>query len=154
DSWSFTKKMVVGYGGGVGDYQTSYAINISCGTVLNGRIEADIRLIERHAVGAGLICRADDRWTLLAFYTAPGSGKASSTVARMGFFKEGVFTPLAVFAEPVQLAESYNKYSLEFFSGRARGEIRTQEKVIELFADCPHLPFPGYVGLVKFYSAE
>ena len=155
DAWSFTRKLIVGSGGGIGEYRTAYAVNLTTSPILNGRVAAEIRLSDRHTTGAGLVCRANDLWTFLAFYTAPGEGEADATVARVGLFKQGVFTTLAALPEPVRLPEKeYSQFSLEFFSGHLRGEIRTPDRVYELHANCPHLPFPGFVGLVKFYGAD
>lgn len=152
DSWTFTKKLIVGYGGGIGPYQTSYAISRES-EMLNGRIFADIKLSDRHASGAGLVCRANDQWTFLAFYTAPGDSGSESTTARLGLFKEGVFSQLLALPEEVFLDKSYNRFTLEFYSGNIRGEIRTGEKIHEMTCSSPHIPFPGYAGLVKFYGA-
>jgi hypothetical protein len=152
DSWSFTRRLIIGAGGGIGAYRTSYAINTGAGVQLNGRISADIRLPTDRPAGAGLVCRADAHWSFIAFHTAPG-GDGSSTLARIAVLKQGTLTPIAVLDEPVQLTKS-NRFSLEFFSQHLRGEIDTGEKVHELFADCPQLPFTGYPGLIKLYSTE
>ncbi len=152
DSWTFTKRRIIGYGGGFGEYQTSYAINQENGLILNGRICADIRVSNRHSTGAGLICRGDDLWNFLAFYTAPSGDEGDFTRARISIFKQGVFSPIIASSEEVYLDEEFNQFSLEFFSGKVRGEIKTSQKIYELTYTCPHIPFPGYVGLVKLYG--
>ena len=152
DSWTFTKRRIIGYGGGFGEYQTSYAINQENGLILNGRICADIRISNRHSTGAGLICRGDDLWNFLAFYTAPSADEGDFTRARISIFKQGVFSPIIASSEEVYLDEGFNQFSLEFFSGKVRGEIKTSQKIYELTYTCPHIPFPGYVGLVKLYG--
>lgn len=152
DSWTFTRRLIVGYGGGIGEYKTSYAINQEKGIILNGKISADLKILERHSTGAGLICRADNLWNFLAFYTAPSSDEGNFTTARISLFKQGVFSPIIALSEEVYLHEGFNQISLEFFSGKIRGEIKTSQKIYELTYTCPHIPFPGYVGLVKFYG--
>ncbi len=146
-------RMITGHGGGVGPYQASYTIDLASGPVLNGSVSADIKLTESGVTGAGLVCRADPHWTFMAFYTAPENTSDDSTVARLGMFREGLLVPVAQLAEPVRLERGYNHFSLEFFSGRARGEIRAGERTYELTATCPQVPFPGHAGLVKFYGA-
>lgn len=146
-------RMITGHGGGVGPYAASYAVDRAAGRMLNGSVSADIRLTERRSVGAGLICRADLDWTFVTFYTAPQGAADETTVARFGVFREGMLIPVAQLREPVRLARGYNHFTLEFFSGRMRGEIRAENRIYELTAVCPHVPFPGYVGLVKFYGA-
>lgn len=153
DSWSFTRRLIVGAGGGVGEYRTSYALNREVGQLLNGRVSAEVSLTSRRVAGAGLVCRADDHWSFLAFYTAPGPESGESTLARVSVFNQGVFTAIAVLDKPIQLNEN-SRFSLEFFSHQVRGEIVTGGAVYELFADCPHLPFPGHCGLVKLYGAD
>jgi hypothetical protein len=153
NSWTFSENAVVGLGGGIGEYKTSYCINLNNPRILNGKISADIKISNRYSKGAGLICRADEHWTFLAFYAAPPLKVADYTVARIGVFKQGVFSTVAYLDEPVRLDEEKNRFSLEFLAGHVRGEIQTAEKTYELNSICPHIPFPGYVGLVKFYGA-
>lgn len=152
DSWTFTRKLIVGYGGGIGKYKTSYAVNEESGLLLNGKISADLKIAKRHSTGAGLICRADSDWTFLGLYTAPYASDGEFTSARIGLFKQGVFSQLVTLNEEVYLDEEFNRFSLEFFSGHIRGEITTSERTYEITHTCPHIPFPGHVGLVKFYS--
>ncbi|RXS73129.1 toll/interleukin-1 receptor domain-containing protein [Streptomyces sp. TM32] len=146
-------RMLTGHGGGMGPYAASYAVDLAARPMLNGSVSADIRLTERRATGAGLVCRADVAWTFVAFYTAPQEADDETTVARFGVFREGLFIPLAQLQEPVQLTRGYNHFTLEFFAGRMRGEIKAGDRTYELTAVCPHVPFPGYAGLVKFYGA-
>ncbi|MFE0401470.1 toll/interleukin-1 receptor domain-containing protein [Streptomyces nigra] len=146
-------RMITGHGGGMGPYAASYAVNLAAGPMLNGAVSADIRLTERRSVGAGLVCRADPHWTFVTFYTAPQGAADETTVARFGVFREGTLIPVAQLQEPVRLARGYNHFTLEFFSGRMRGEIRAEDRTYELTATCPHVPFAGYSGLVKFYGA-
>lgn len=153
DSWTFTRKKIAGYGGGIGELKTSYAVNLENGLLLNGKISADLRIVEPYLTGAGLICRADGLWTFLAFYTAPNSKENRYTVARLGLFKQGLFAPIATLNEEIYLDEDYNQFSLEWFSGKIRGEIKTSTNTYEVIRTCPHIPFSGYAGLVKFYGA-
>ena len=136
----------------MGDYQVAYATQNEP-VMLNGRVSAQIRLVDRHHTGAGLICRADDMWSFLAFYVAPGQGSEGSTVARIAAFREGLFVPIATTKEPVSLSPGFNEFSFEFFSAHLRGEIRADGRKYELEVSAPHIPFPGRAGLVKFYQA-
>jgi hypothetical protein len=152
--WTFAKKLITGYGGGIGEYNSSYAIDVSSGPLLNGRFSADLRLIrDRGAVGAGLVCRADDGWNFVAFYTAPDEVDADSTFARIGVYREGVLSNIATAKEPIKLGTRYNHFSLEFFSGQVRGQIETEDGTCELSTTCVVLPFPGYCGLLRLYGA-
>jgi len=152
DSWTFTRKRITGYGGGIGEYKTSYAINLENSLILNGKISADLKIADCHSTGAGLICRADKLWSFLAFYAAPDTNEGKFTFARLGFFKQGEFFTIATSNEEIYLDKDYNQFSLEWFSGKIRGEIKTSQKTYEITHTCPHIPFPGYAGLVKFYG--
>lgn len=154
NSWAFTKTLIVGEGGGAGEYRTSYAIHQATGLILNGRISAEIRLHGRHPNGAGLICRASDEWTFLAFYIAPGNEEPESMRARLAVCKHGVFTPIAASSEIVLLDEDFARFTLEFLSGNIKGEVGASSRRYEIRHICTHLPFPGYVGLVKFYGSS
>lgn len=151
--WTFAERLITGYGGGIGDYASSYALDTGSGELLNGRISADLRLIRRKGVGAGLICRADDGWNFVAFYTAPDDADAEVTFARFGVYREGVLTNIATSDEPITLGVGYNRFSLEFFSGQLRGAIETADGVHQLTATCVEMPFAGYTGLLRLYGS-
>lgn len=152
--WTFGDKLITGHGRGLGEYSLSYALNVSSGTLLNGRISANLRLIHRGVVGAGLLCRADEGWNFIAFYTAPDSPDADFTFARFGICSEGQLTNVATSEQPVIIGPGYNRFSLEFFSGQLRGEIQTKEGSHELIAECVELPFPGYTGVMRLYETS
>lgn len=152
DSWSFTSDSVTGYGGGIGSYKTSYTVNLENNSLLNGRISADLRIAKRHLTGAGLICRADDLWTFLAMYVTTSDQKDFMAM-RIGFWKQGMFNIIVSKKENIYLDDDFNHFSLDFFSGFIKGEITTSVKTYTLEYLAPHIPFPGYVGLVKFYGA-
>jgi len=154
DSWTFAKKTLVGAGGGVGEYLTSYAINTGAGFILNGKVSAEVRVFNKYGSGAGLVCRADDQWSFLAFYVAPTTEAASSTVARISAFRYGRLVPVVALSEPVLLSDDYSQFSLEFYAGRVRAELRSDERTYQLEALAPHIPFPGCVGVLKMYGAE
>lgn len=154
DSWTFSKKVVVGAGGGAGEYRVSYAVNIASGPLLNGKVSANILLKDRHSTGAGIICRADEQLNFLALYVAPTESSASNTVVRIGAMTKGHLLPIAAARERVVLAEGFAYFSLEFYSGLVRGELRTKDRTYQINATVPHLPFPGYCGVVKMYGAE
>jgi hypothetical protein len=151
--WTFSGKLISGYGRGIGEYRSSYALDIGSGMLLNGRISANLRLIRAYGVGAGLVCRADEHWDFVAFYTAPAEA-GDSTFARFGVYRDGVLTNIAAAEQPITLGTGYNRFSLEFFSGQLRGEIKTQDGTHELSTTCVEMPFPGYAGIVRLYGAS
>ncbi|HYT43935.1 MAG TPA: toll/interleukin-1 receptor domain-containing protein, partial [Methylomirabilota bacterium] len=152
DSWSFASDVVSGYGGGIGRYQISYAINIEKGISLNGRISANLKIDESPLKGVGLVCRADEQWTFLAMYVATIKTETPATSLMLGVCKEGSFNVIASQEEEIVLGTDFNHFSLKFLSGNIRGEIRTSQKSYALECSAPHIPFPGYMGLLKFYG--
>lgn len=153
DAWSFTSDMVSGYGGGIGRYQISYAINIGKDIALNGKIAAEIKIDESPLSGAGLVCRADERWTFLALYVVATKTETPTTSLMIGACKEGIFDVLAILKEEnLALDDDFNLFSLQFFSGHIKGEVNTSQKSYVLECLAPQIPFPGYMGLVKFYG--
>ncbi len=163
DSWTFARDIIIGDGGGAGDFLTSYALFLEGGQMLNGSVSAGIAVDQDQLSGAGLICRANDEWSFVAFYMASGQAVSTmvdgvektqiQTVARLSVFRQGVFEIVATASAPVVLDEKENRFVLEFFSGQMRGSITTARNTYELRASCPHIPFPGHVGLVKFYGS-
>jgi hypothetical protein len=152
NSWSFTEHLVVGQGGGIGNYRTAYAINEAFGSKLNGKISADIKISKQVPGGGGLICRADEFWSFLAFHVAPSTGQKDSTTMRFSLFQEGILIPLLSSKEEVYLDDGFNHFSLDFFSGQVTGKIITSKQTYKISYVIPHRSFPGYVGLVKFYG--
>lgn len=164
DAWMFSTRAIVGAGGGVGEFQSAYAILEDGKPLLNGQISAEVKMADWSRTGAGLVCRADDLWTLVAFFVAPSESPSRldstdniitvSTTARVGVFKFGVFHIIGVLKENVILNNDWNVFTLSFIGGRVRGEIQTTYRKYVLEVLCPHIPFPGYCGVIKFFQAE
>lgn len=93
--WTVAAGLVAGHGGGVGEFRTSYAVDLDVAPMLNGRVAADLRLLDQHGAGVGLVCRADRSWNFVAFYTAPEQAGSEETFARIGVWLDGVFNPVA-----------------------------------------------------------
>ncbi|MFI6476579.1 toll/interleukin-1 receptor domain-containing protein [Nonomuraea sp. NPDC050663] len=138
----------------MGEFGISYAVDTASGPLLNGRISAGLRLIRSKAVGCGLVCRSDEAWNFVAFYTAPADADSDLTYARFGVCRDGLFRNIAVSDEPFRLGTTHNRYSLEFFSGQVRGEIRVDDKAYELRTTCVDIPFPGHAGLLRLYGSS
>ena len=153
EAWTFSKGLIAGYGRGIGDFNSSYAIEEGQGEILNGRVSAQLRLIRRRGVGAGLVCRADRRWNFLSFYTAPEDASSEETFARFGVYEEGLLTNIATAETPITLGIGFNMFSLEFYSGQLTGQIETENASSTLSVNCPYFPFPGFVGLVRLYAS-
>lgn len=152
-SWEFGKECIVGKGKGIGPYQISYAINLDNPSILNGKISADIMVANRYRTGSGLICRANKYYNFLAFFTTPNT-KGNSSSASIGMLKQGCFYQLAESNGDVYLDNGFNRFSLEFYSGNIRAEIKTKKEIYEIKGVYPNIPFPGYVGLIRLYSAN
>lgn len=152
--WNFSDDVVVSnYGGGVGSYETSYAINLASSSFLNGKISADIEIVKKQFVGTGLVCRADNLWTFLAMYVA-SYDQTDALSMNIGIWKQGIFDLIVSKREEIYLDDGFNHFSLEFSSGNIKGEIGTSKKTYTLEYQVPHISFPGYAGLVKFYGTE
>lgn len=152
--WTFGENHITGVGGGIGSYGLSYALHWDAGALLNGRISANLRLLRRSGVGAGLVCRADENWNFVGFFVAPSEADSDLTFARLGVCHEGILVNIATSENPVRLGTGYNRFSLEFFSGQVRGQIDTANDVVELSANCVEMPFPGLVGIVRLYGSS
>jgi hypothetical protein len=154
DSWSFVGDSIYGDGGGLGDFLTSYAINLEGDKVLNGVVSADIKIVKSLFTGAGLICRADELWTFLAMYVAKDDEK-DFFVMRMGIWKEST-NPIKVLSkrEKIYLDDDFNHFSLEFISGYITGVINTNTKTYTFENMISDLSFPGRVGVIKLYGSE
>ena len=153
NTWSCRSDKIFGYGGGTGKYRTSYALDLEGNPFLNGKISSDIKINETSLSGAGLVCRADEMWTYLALYAYTAtSTEGKSTVLRIAVFKQGAFLHIKTLKGKIELDKGFNHFSLDFFSGQIRGEIATTKKTYTLECLVPHIPFPGYVGLIRFYG--
>lgn len=153
DAWTFMEDITYSRGNGIGKYDAAYAIQSDYGETLNGRIDAEIKLENWRSAAAGLICRATTSWTFLALFVAPETASASSTVLRIGVFKEGTLTPIVALNEGVILDDEYNHFSLEFSSGNLRGVVETRGNTYRIEYLVSNLPFPGYVGVIKLLGS-
>jgi hypothetical protein len=153
DAWTFTRRWIVGSGGGIGPFSTAYAIWEEMPLALNGRFSAKIRFVDKAKAGAGLVWRADDSWTFMAFYVAPESEDDTLATARIGFFKQGAFVQLASLPD-IALDDDYNLFAVEYRSAQVRAEIQAGDRKYQISRTCAERPFPGRVGLVKFYGSE
>lgn len=142
DNWLFSENLIAGYGGGIGRYGTSYAINVENGQFLNGIISAQIKLPSSGVSGGGLICRASEDWSFITFNVAPDSEQSQTTVLRMSYFKQGIFHPIVALKEKIRLDSDFNLFSLEFVSNRIRGELKTSEGEYVLQHSFAVMPIP------------
>jgi hypothetical protein len=153
-SWNFSNNIVVSNsGGGVGSYETSYALNLASSSFLNGKVSADIKIVKKQFIGTGLVCRADKLWTFLAMYVA-SYDQTDALSMSIGVWKQGIFEVIVSKKEKIYLDDGFNHFSLVFSSGSIKGEIDTSKKTYVLEYQVPHIPFPGYAGLIKFYGTE
>ena len=153
DAWSFTRNKFVGIGGGLGPHSIAYATNIDEGLLLNGKVEADIRLRRGGLAAAGLVCRADEYWSFVAAYILYNPSTDSAFMG-LGVCERGSFEPVAISKEKISIDNDYGRFRLEFFSGRVRGNISISGKEYEIEKVIPHIAFPGYIGLIKLYGSE
>ncbi len=153
DAWSFTRNRFVGIGGGVGPHSIAYATKVDEGLFLNGKVEADIRFRKSGWAGVGLVCRADEYWSFLALYILYNPNTDSVFIG-LGVCERGSLQPIAISKEKIPIDNDYSRFRLEFFSGRVKGNISVSGKEYEVEKIMPHIAFPGYIGVVKLYSAE
>jgi hypothetical protein len=152
-SWHFFDKFITGSGGGIGHFQTSYVLNKNEGIFLNGKISAKIKIRNWNSVGAGLICRANSLGSFLAFHVAPDDNNGNFVFLRLSVFNNFELIPVLSLKEKVVLDEDYNLFELEFISGQINGYLKTSKKNYRISYCIPHIPLPGYLGLVRFYNA-
>lgn len=144
-----------GFGKGVGNYQSAYAIDTSTGQFLNGRVSARLRLSGNSSLkGAGVVCRADSLGSFVAFYVTSAEQEGEDLYSvRLAGFKEGRLVDLAGLKTPIQLQTGEFHVALQFFSGEMNGEVISDGNTHRLRYTQAAIPFPGCCGVVRFYSA-
>ena len=154
-AWSPIGKILSGFGEGEGAYKASYAIDFGSSPFLNGRVSAYIRIAEDHLInGAGVICRANEMRSFVAFYIVTDDTYPDLYSVRLAAFKYGKIESLVGLNHSISIPNCQFYLSLKFFSGEMIGEITVEEKIYKLTYLIPELPFPGYCGVVRFYDAS
>lgn len=150
-----SSRVLSGFGDGEGAYKSSYAINVDAGSFLNGRISAYIRIAgDRPINGAGVICRANETRSFVAFYVVTDDTSPDLYSVRLAAFKYGKIESLVGLKSPVSIPNRQFHISLKFFSGEMIGEIVTEAETHTLTYLVPEIPFPGNCGVVRFYSSS
>lgn len=152
-SWLFMENFITAYGGGIPPFYTSYAINILEQKILNGKISARIKIKNWKDVGSGLICRADEYGSFISFYVSPDESSKNSVIMRLSVFTNNICLPIVALKKEVILDDKYNDFELIFISGDIICNLKTSKNLYTIKYNAPHIPFPGYVGIVKFYKA-
>ncbi|MBW4504475.1 MAG: toll/interleukin-1 receptor domain-containing protein [Scytonema hyalinum WJT4-NPBG1] len=154
-SWSPIGKVLSGFGNGEGAYISAYAINIDIGSFLNGRVSAYIRIAgDRPINGAGVICRANEMRSFVAFYVVTDDTSPDLYGVRLAAFKYGKLESLVGLKHSISIPNRQFHISLQFFSGEMIGEIITETETHTLTYLVPEIPFPGNCGVVRFYSSS
>lgn len=154
-AWSPIGKILSGFGNGEGAYKSAYAIDTDAGLFLNGRVSAYIRIAKDPPIhGAGVICRADEMRSFIAFYVVTDSNSPERYSVRLAAFKYGKIEALVGLDYTVAIPNSQFHISLQFFSGEMVGEVITETETHTLNYMMPELAFPGSCGVVRFYSSS
>lgn len=148
DSWSFLAGAVLGESKGIGSLRTAYCIYNGMTTFLNGFLTAQIRITEQAPSGAGVILRADEQYSFIAVHVSSSSEDRSMKLLQVGCMNRGIYHPIATNVNPLDIGSSVLEISVEFFSGDLHAVVAMASGREELRCKIPHLPFPGYVGLV------
>jgi TIR domain len=154
-SWSPIGKILSGFGDGEGAYESAYAINVDASSFLNGRISAQIRIAgDRPINGAGIICRANETRSFVAFYVVTDDTSPDLYSVRMTAFKYGKIESLVALKKSILIPKRQFHISLQFFSGEMIGEVVIEAETHTLTYLVPEIPFPGNCGVVRFYSSS
>ena len=154
-SWSPIGKILSGFGNGEGAYKSAYAVNMDAGSFLNGRVSAYISLAgDRPISGAGVICRANETRSFVAFYVVTDESSPDLYSVRLAAFKYGKIVSLVGLKHSISIPNRQFHISLQLFSGEMVGEVITETETHSLTYLMPELPFPGNCGVVRFYNSS
>lgn len=153
--WSPVGKILSGFGAGEGAYGAAYAIAMDKGHFLNGRVSARIHLAgDRNIVGAGVIARADELRSFIAFYVVTDETDPDLFSVRLAAFKHGKVVSLIGLKEAIKIPGRELDIALQFFSGDLVGQAVTELGSCTLKRTFPMLQFPGGAGVVRFYGSS
>jgi hypothetical protein len=155
NAWSPIGQILSGFGKGEGAYGIAYATNIDAGSFLNGRVSAYICLGGKPPInGAGIICRADEMLSFVAFHVLNDGTSPDSYSVRLVAFKYGKIVSLVALKHSISIPNHQFHISLQFFSGEMVGHVVTETETHTLTYLVPELPFPGHCGVVRFYGSS
>lgn len=150
-----SSKVLSGFGDGEGAFKSAYTVNVDAGSFLNGRISAYIRIAgDRPINGAGVICRASETRSFVAFYVVTDDASPDLYSVRLAAFKYGKIESLVGLKNSILISNREFHISLQFFSGEMIGEIVVGAVKHNLCYLVPEIPFPGNCGVVRFYSSS
>ncbi len=144
-----------GFGKGEGSYGLAYAIDTTVGPFLNGRVSARFQLAEgRPIAGAGVIARADTLRSFATCYVLSDDRLRDHYSLRLAAFKLGKLEALVGLKQSVPLPDRLFQISLQCYSGELVGQVVAEGETFTLKYILPESPFPGYCGVIRFYSAS
>lgn len=153
--WTPVGKVLSGFGQGEGAYGAAYAIDISAGQFLNGRVSTYVRLAGGPRInGAGVICRADELHSFIAFCIVTDDVAPDRFSVRLAGFKHGKLVSLIGLKESIQVPAGEFHIALQFFSGDMVGQVTIGTETHILKHSFPVLAFPGYAGIIRFYGSS
>lgn len=151
--WRPIGDSVSGFGKGEGPYDLSYAMETQTGSHLNGRVSALFHIATTPRVqGLGIICRADEARSFVAFYVTNDKDDPARFSVRLAAFKLGRIVSLVALKDPIDVTGSAITMTLQFYSGEITGEIVTDNAKASITRVVPEVPFPGHSGLIRFYG--
>jgi hypothetical protein len=105
-------------------------------------------------VGAGVIARADEHRSFLAFYVVTDDSKPEAYSIRAAIFKHGRIAALIGLKSPIDIPGRQCHISLQFFSADAVGIVTVGDRTHTLKCLLPEVPFRGLAGVVRFYNSS
>lgn len=154
-AWSSIGKVLSGFGDGEGAYGVAYAVETAKGKFLNGRVSARLQLASsRRVIGAGVIARADELRSFIAFYVVTDETTPDLFSVRLAAFKHGKVVSLIGLKEAIPIKNNRVGIALQFFSGDMVGQVVTESEIYTLKRTFPMVPFPGWAGVVRFYDCS
>lgn len=153
--WAPIGNSLSGFGKGEGPYALAYAIDTQTGPHLNGRVSAHFHISQSPRVqGLGVVCRANELRSFIAFYITNDSDDPSLFGVRLAALKLGRVVSLAALKEPIEISGQTVTMTLRFYSGEITGELVTSNTKASITRVVPEVPFPGHSGLIRFYNSS
>jgi TIR domain len=154
-SWTLASVLSSGANNGVGPYLASYAINLEYSASLNGELRATFYVPDWQDTGSvGIICRADNLWSCIILYIYAAETNSGVVYPILASYRLGKLKRLAVGRKKMPLENGVVSMKIWYYSGEIKASVDSGGITSNIEVYSSNNPFPGYVGVMRFYDTE
>lgn len=136
-------------------FGASYALWPLVAPHLNGQIKAELEIADWESTGcAGIVFRANEQWSMNCAYLYAPDPEEREVLLRVARYSDGDWQKIADSDGRFFLTDSVVNLLLEYRSGQVMFTANSGSQQCRLSCLVTENPFPGRVGVVRFYNGK